>query len=109
VLRTRGAAPSWRRTDDPDDVRDRAFCLLLAALAPRHPDHRGVLVAVLDAHAVLDDLGRSRLHHLTELAADHERARRWLGLPDSANVALLIDTTTRPRAGAGQAAAPQRR
>ncbi|HEX6257766.1 MAG TPA: RDD family protein [Euzebyales bacterium] len=103
------AAPSWRRSDDPDDIRDRAFCLLLAALAPRHPDHRDVLVAVIDAHAALDDLGQGRLRHLTALVADHGRARDWLRLPESARLAVLLDTTTRLRAGVGQATDPHRR
>jgi uncharacterized RDD family membrane protein YckC len=103
------AAPSWRRSDDPGDVRDRAYCLLLAALASRHPEHRRVLVAVIDAHAGLDELGQGRFLHLTELVTDHDRARRWLGLPDSANIALLVDTTTRPRGSVRQAVEPQRR
>lgn len=90
------AAPSWRRTDDPDLTRHRAFCLLIAALLPRFPEHRSVLVAVLDAHVVLDELGRGRVGHLAELADDPDRARRWLGLPPSASVGLLLDTSARP-------------
>lgn len=91
------AAPSWRRLDDPDLTRHRAFCLLIAALLPRFPDHRQVLVALLDDHVVLDDLGRGRVAHLTDLVDDPARARRWLGLPESASVALLLDTSARPR------------
>jgi uncharacterized RDD family membrane protein YckC len=100
------AAPSWRRGDDPTATHQRAFCLLLAALLPRYPSHRAVLVAVLDHHAVLDDLGRARLRHLEELVDDHGRARRWLDLPESARIALLLETSARPRRGtAGQAGA----
>lgn len=95
------AAPSWRRVEDPDLTRHRAFCLLLAALLPRFPEHRAVLVGVIDNHVVLDDLGRGRVGHLTELVDDVPRARRWLGLPESASVALLLDTSARPRSGAG--------
>lgn len=103
------AAPSWRRVDDPDLTRHRAFCLLVAALLPRFPEHRAVLVGVLDNHVVLDDLGRGRVRHLTELVDDAPRARRWLGLPESASVALLLDTSARPRSDAGQPGTRARR
>lgn len=103
------AAPSWRRVDDPDLTRHRAFCLLIAALLPRFPDHRGVLVALLDHHAVLDDIGRGRVAYLTDLTEDASRARRWLHLPESASVALLLDTSARPRADADQPGTRARR
>lgn len=109
VARLDVAAPSWRRDDDAGVIGQRAFCLLLAALLPRYPGHRAVLVGVLDHHLVLDDLGRGRVGHLTELVADHGRARRWLGLPESASVSLLLDTSARPGDGAGQAGARDRR
>lgn len=103
------AAPSWRRVADPDLVRHRAFCLLVAALLARFPEQRTALVALLDHHVVLDDLGRGRVGHLTELVDDVPRARRWLGLPESASVALLLDTSTRSNADAAQAGARSRR
>jgi uncharacterized RDD family membrane protein YckC len=109
IVRLDVAAPSWRRADDPDLIRHRAFCLLLAALVPRFPAHRAVLVGVLDNHVVLDDLGRGRVGHLTELVDDAPRARRWLGLPESASVALLVDTSARPRSDAGQPGTRARR
>lgn len=85
------AAPSWRRGDDPPVARQRAFCLLMAALARRYPDHRGTLAAVLDHHAVLADLGGDRLRHLEGLLDEPDRARRWLGLPATASVRVLVD------------------
>jgi uncharacterized RDD family membrane protein YckC len=85
------AAPSWRRADDPVLIRQRAFCLLLAALARRYPAHRGMLAAVLDHHAVLDDLTGDRLRHLEGLLDEPDRARRWLGLPATASVRVLVD------------------
>jgi uncharacterized RDD family membrane protein YckC len=103
------AAPSWRRVDDADLIRHRAFCLLLAALLPRFPAHRAVLVGVIDNHLVLDDLGRDRVGHLTELVDDAPRTRRWLGLPESASVALLLDTSARPRSADGYPAMRARR
>ena len=109
TMRLDVAAPSWRRADDADLIRHRAFCLLLAALVPRFPAYRPVLVGVLDNHVVLDDLGRGRVGHLTELVADAPRARRWLGLPESASVALLVDTSARPRGDAGQPGTRARR
>lgn len=85
------AAPSWRRGDEPLLVRQRAFCLLLAALARRYPDHRGTLARVLDHHAVLDDQPGDRLRHLDALLDEPDRARRWLGLPATASVRVLVD------------------
>lgn len=90
------AAPSWRRGDDPLLVRQRAFCLLLAALARRYPDHRGTLAAVIDRHSALDDLDGDRLRHLEGLLDEPDRARRWLGLPATASVRVLVDA---PAAG----------
>lgn len=85
------AAPSWRRAGDPLMVRQRAFCLLLAALARRYPAHRATLAAVVDRHAALDGLGGDRLRHLDGLLDDADRARRWVGLPATASVRLLVD------------------
>jgi hypothetical protein len=103
------AAPSWRRGDEPDLTRHRAVCLLVAALLPRFPDHRGVLGALLDHHAALDDIGRGRVGYLTDLTDDPPRARRWLGLPESASVALLLDTSARPRTEVDQPGTRARR
>jgi uncharacterized RDD family membrane protein YckC len=90
------AAPSWRRGDDPQQTAQRAFCLLLAALISRYPDHRLVLTRVLDGHRVLHDVTGNRERHLALLLKDHERARRWLGLPETAGVHLLVDAAAQP-------------
>jgi uncharacterized RDD family membrane protein YckC len=93
------AAPSWRRADDPLMVRQRAFCLLLAALARRYPVHRRTLAAVVDRHAALDDLGGDRMRRLDELLDEPDRARRWVGLPETASVRVLVDAPAEGQPG----------
>lgn len=90
------AAPSWRRAGDPAVTAQRVFCLLVAALITRHPAHQGVLTRVLDHHTVLEEVSGSRERHLARLLDDHDGARRWLGLPDTARVHLLVDTPAQP-------------
>ncbi|CAN5792223.1 hypothetical protein BH23ACT10_BH23ACT10_28040 [soil metagenome] len=100
------AAPSWRRGEDREATGQRAFCLLVATLIARHPEQRGVLTRVLDRHAVLDDIAGSRERHLARLLDDHDRVRRWLGLPDSARVHLLVDAPAQPSAAWRPASQP---
>lgn len=100
VTRLDVAAPSWRRGDDPATTAQRAFCLLLAALTVSYPDHRTVLHRVLGQHAVLDDVTGGRERYLAGLLSDHDRARAWLGLPDTASVDILVDAPAHPRADA---------
>lgn len=90
------AAPSWRRAHDPLTTRHRAFCLLLAALLQRYPEHRDTLVAVIEQHVALDDVPGSRERYLSALLDDADRARRWLGLPETASVGILVDAPARP-------------
>ncbi|MBW3605527.1 MAG: RDD family protein [Actinobacteria bacterium] len=85
------AAPSWRRGEDPAVTAQRAFCLLVAALGVRYPNHRPVLRRVLDRHAALDDVDGDRERYLRSLLDDPDRARAWLGLPDTAGLHLLVD------------------
>lgn len=85
------AAPSWRRGEDPAATAQRAFCLLLAALAVRYPDHRPVLRRVLDHHGALAGVRGDRERYLRSLLDDPGRARAWLGLPDTAGLHLLVD------------------
>lgn len=96
------AALSWRRGDDAPATQQRAFCLLLAALIARYPGHRRALVAVLDGHAVLDDLTGSRVRHLERLLDDDARARRWLGLADTASIRILVDAPALSRGTGAQ-------
>lgn len=84
-------APSWRRSDGAAATRDRAFCVLLAALLRRYPDQRELLVAVIEEHAVLGDVPTGRECHLQALLDDADRARRWVGLPPGARIDLLLD------------------
>ncbi len=102
------AAPSWRRGDDPLTTRHRAFCLLLAALIARYPAHRATLVRVIGQHVVLDDVHGDRERYLLTLLDDVEAARRWLGLPETASVRVLVDAPARPD-GARQSGTRARR
>lgn len=85
------AAPSWRRGEDPATIRSRAFCLLLARLAARYPQQRDAITCVLDGHRALDRLESDRVGALSRLLSQPDAARRWIGLPDSANVGVLLD------------------
>jgi uncharacterized RDD family membrane protein YckC len=88
------AAPSWRRADDPAAIHHRAFCLLLARLAQRYPEQHAVIVRVLDNHDELAEVEGDRERFLQRLLAEPERARRWIGLPDSANLRIVLDEPT---------------
>jgi uncharacterized RDD family membrane protein YckC len=85
------ANPSWRRADDPGAIHYRAFCLLLVRLLQRYPDQRAVIVGVLDNHDELAEVEGNRERFLTRLLDEPERARRWIGLPDSANLRIVLD------------------
>jgi uncharacterized RDD family membrane protein YckC len=85
------ANPSWRRADDPGAIHFRAFCLLLARLLERYPAQRAVIVGVLDNHDELVEIEGSRERFLTRLLDEPERARRWIGLSDSANLRIVLD------------------
>lgn len=85
------ANPSWRRADDPGTIARRAFCLLLVRLLERHPEQRAVIRRVLDHHDELSDVEGDRERFLTRLLEDPARARRWVGLADSANLHIVLD------------------
>lgn len=85
------ANPSWRRADDPDTIRHRAFCLLLARLSTRYPEHRAVLTRVLADHDALRGVAGDRVQVVTALLDEPARARRWIGLVDSASVQVVLD------------------
>lgn len=85
------ANPSWRRADDPAAIRHRAFCLLLARLLERHPEQRPALVGVLENHDGLSEIEGDRERFLTALLEEPQRARRWIGLADSANLRVVLD------------------
>jgi uncharacterized RDD family membrane protein YckC len=87
------AHPSWRDADDPAAIYRRAFCLLLARLAERYPAQRSVIVGVLDNHDELAEVEGDRQRFLQGLLAEPDRARRWMGLPDSANLRVVLDET----------------
>jgi hypothetical protein len=87
------AHPSWRDADDPAAIYRRAFCLLLARLAERYPAQRAVIVGVLDNHDELAEVEGDRQRFLQGLLAEPDRARRWMGLPDSANLRVVLDET----------------
>jgi uncharacterized RDD family membrane protein YckC len=87
--------PSWRRSDDMAAIHGRAFCLLLTRLLERYPAQRDVIVAVLDHHDELVELDADRERFLERLLAEPERARRWIGLPDSANMRIVLDEPAR--------------
>ncbi len=93
------AAPSWRRGDDPSATRQRAFCMLLAALIARYPEHRDTLVRVIEQHAVLDGIRGDRERFLRQLLDDADGARQWLELPDTARVRILVDAPAQPHDG----------
>jgi len=84
-------SPSWRRADDPAAIHSRAFCLLLTRLVERYPDQRAVIVGVLDNHDELLMIDGDREPFLERLLAEPERARRWIGLPDSTNMRIVLD------------------
>jgi uncharacterized RDD family membrane protein YckC len=85
------ANPSWRRADDPGAIHRRAYCLLLARLLQRYPDQRAVILGVIDHHDELAEVEGNRERFLTRLLEEPERARRWIGLPDSANLRIVLD------------------
>jgi hypothetical protein len=89
------ANPSWRRAADPATIHRRTFCLLLARLIQRYPEQHAVVVSVIDNHDELADVEGDRERFLHGLLAEPERARRWLSLSDSANLAVLLDDTAR--------------
>jgi hypothetical protein len=84
-------SPSWRRAEDPPAIHGRAFCLLLTRLIERYPDQRAVIAGVLDNHDELMMIDGDRERFLERLLAEPERARRWIGLPDSANMRIVLD------------------
>ena len=85
------ANPSWRRADDVDAIRQRAFCLLLARLMTRYPEQRDMLAAVVANHDGLRDVAGDRVRFLCGLLDDPTAARRWIGLVDSADVRIVLD------------------
>jgi uncharacterized RDD family membrane protein YckC len=85
------ANPSWRSADDAATIHRRTFCLLLARLVQRYPAHRPIIVRVIDNHDELAGIEGDRERFLTRLLAEPERARRWLGVPDSANLGVVLD------------------
>lgn len=91
VVRLDIANPSWRRADDADAIRQRAFCLLLARLMARYPEQRDTLAAVVAAHDGLRDVAGDRARFLMGLLDDPVAARRWIGLVDSADVRIVLD------------------
>ena len=89
------ANPSWRRADDPAAIHRRAFCLLLARLVERYPAQRAVIISVLDNHDELVEVEGDRERFLQGLLAEPDRARRWIDLPDSANLRIVLDEPAR--------------
>jgi uncharacterized RDD family membrane protein YckC len=85
------AHPSWRDAEDPAAIHRRGFCLLLARLAGRYPAQRAVIVGVLDNHDELAEVEGDRERFLQGLLAEPDRAQRWVGLPDSANIRVVLD------------------
>ena len=91
ALRLDIADPSWRRAEDPLALRHRAFCLLLARLARRHPEQRPAITRVLECHDALAAVDGDRLAFLAGLLDDRPRARRWIGLADGARLHVVLD------------------
>ena len=85
------ADPSWRRADAPGAIAGRAFCLLLVRLLERYPEQHSMIARVLAGHDELAGVDGDRERFLTGLLEDPSRARRWVGVADTANLHVVLD------------------
>ena len=88
--------PAWREVDQPEVVEACAFGLLLGHLADRYPHMTEELHRVAEEHPSFTSLpAGKRLETLRALAAEPDRAARWicplLDLDVAQRVRLLFD------------------